>query len=404
MLMALILAVCLSPRIRLDLLPTENVDIRVQDLLLPIGLAILVLAPRGHGRLRWWATWGPWLPAFLWLATVVTLLHLWINDGAVSDLLRIAYFGRTVELFVLAGVLGGLFVRLGSAQGSPAALRALHLAAAANALWLAYQVVTGDIGTLFGEVGDSIESYGPKLVGEPSAFGTGAFWTFIAALSVAERTTGVARARFAWALMVAALAGVYFSQSRINLGLVLVLALLLLAANEGPRRRIRIDVGAVFFAGMTAAIVVLLFGSQIAGRATPEALASGLGVRVDGIWGPLLGVLSDNLLIGVGPGGLSAPDMPRDEAHNVALRAALDFGVVTGALLLVALVVFAVAGRRASRDSASVETRWTGLFAALVIACTLATGMVQDALTAVTSTHLMMIAVGLHMGARPLQD
>ncbi|MCP6031679.1 hypothetical protein NL371_26670, partial [Klebsiella pneumoniae] len=76
--------------------------------------------------------------------------------------------------------------------------RALHtvfgavtLGAFLNLLWFGYQLVVGTPQTLVGqEVGDQIESYGPKLIGEPSAFGTGQYWAFVAAVAAARLKTG----------------------------------------------------------------------------------------------------------------------------------------------------------------------------------------------------------------------
>lgn len=396
--MGMILAVSLSPRIRLDVLPTESADLRVQDLLLPVCLGYLLLAPRGQSRVRWAWVWGPLVTVFLFLATAVTAGHALINDSSVSDLVRLAYFGRTVEIFVLAAVVAALYLRSGAA-GTRIALRSLHLAVAVNATWLIYQLLSGDVGTLFGEVGDSIESYGPKLVGEPSAFGTGAFWAFVAALAVSEHRSALSSNKFCWMLMAAAVAGAFFSQSRVNLATVL-LFLILLLASSGIRPRL--NLGAVAMVGLAVVPAVMLWGPQIAGRATPEAVAAGLGVRVEGIWEPLARVLSENVLLGVGPGGLTAPDMPRDEAHNVLLRAALDYGVLVGFLLVAALITLALRARRAARGQPEQTVQWAGTFAYLAITATMIAGLVQDALTAVTSTHLMMLAVGLYVGVRSL--
>src|SRR5690625_2975242 len=89
LLYGIVLAVSWGPRIRLDQLPGQNVDIRLQDLLLVLALVYLALSPLPPIRARWDKVWGKWLPAFLYVASLTTIVHMMV-DQEVSDLVRVA--------------------------------------------------------------------------------------------------------------------------------------------------------------------------------------------------------------------------------------------------------------------------------------------------------------------------
>jgi hypothetical protein len=384
---ALILAVGLSPRIRFAFLPTRNIDIRLQDGLILIALAYLLLTPRQKlgSRPHWGRIWHPWFDLFLVVSLAVTAIHM--TFGEVTLLLPIAFYGRTLEMFVLAMTICALYIRAGQAP----VLRALHLAIILNFAWVAYQVLTGTTGTVFGDVGDVIDSYGPKLIGEPSAFGTGAFFAFVAALAIAEYRTKTRSRPFVALLMVGALTGTYLSQSRVNLGIVAAMTLLLISWSQVKRFTNPIVMTMLALGGAAAAI---WYGPSLVGRVSFDGVMRGLSDRLNGIWVPLLHVVGDHPIIGIGPGGLVYP--LRSEAHNILLRSWLDFGIIGGLLLLGTLLAVArKASRTAHAPDAPQSLRWSSTFALFAIAAVAVAGTVQDSLTAVTSTHLMMIAIGI---------
>jgi hypothetical protein len=391
LLCALILAVCLSPRIRLGFLPDRNIDLRLQDLLLIPSLVYLFLSPRARVKARLAPVWGRWFDWFVVAAAVVTVSHLALSDE-VPTLLRLAFAGRTAEIFVLATVVAGLYVRAGTA-GPSAALRSLHLAAAANVVWVLFQEATNTRVTMFGDVGDQIESYGPKLIGEASAFGAGSFFTFLAVLAVAEARAKVSPRWVTLGLLVSSIVGCYLTQSRVNLLISLALCLIYSGRDVlGKTKRI-LDPAVVALAGLAATAGLIVAWPHLSGRLSLTGLEAGLQVRIDTIWEPLWQVLLQSPLIGVGPGGLTS-DLPRSEAHNIILRSLLDFGLIGGTLFLATFVVIALRAWRVAR-SATGHLAWAGLLASAAVWAVLATGLVQDSLTAVTSTHLAMAAVGV---------
>lgn len=396
LLAALILAITIGPRIRLPGLLDRHVDLRVQDFIL---IPALLYVGRRVPRMR--PVWGPWPLLFAVGAIVVTTLHLWM-DPTMSILRTVAYLGRTLETFVLAAVVAGLY-RLAADRALSTALSSLHIAVAANVSWVAFQYATGAQRTLLGSgVGDTIESYGPKLVGEASAFGTGFFFVLVAALGCAQLLTAAASRWVGLTLLVVAAAGAYVSQSRVSLGAVAlcIVAVLFLPDAKGNRR--------VFSAlVMAAAAVVIVPRLPEAGRLSEAGLEHGFSGRMGPIWDPLIEIFVQHPVLGIGTGQLGTATYPWTEAHNIALRAGLDYGLVVGGLFLAGYLAIGWRARRtAFAHDQDLATRLWAVLALLLIASVLLAGVAQDTLIAVMSTHLVMLATGLLAGARlgPLAD
>lgn len=388
MLFLLVLMVGISPRLSLQFLDAE---IRVQDLMVPFLLLYLAMSisPRVKHPIR--QLLGVLLPLFLFFSFAVVALSLMLT-AEVSVLRRVAYYGRTIELFAIAAIVAGLYLRSGP-KAFDVALRGITAGALLNLGWFIYQTVSGDSTTLFGtEVSDDIESYGPRLLGEPSAFGVGQYWAFIAAVAAA-RIKNRKNFWFSVVLLVGAFWGAVVAESRISVGAILVIAGLLLTL--GPDRRRPIDL-----MGILTGVILIVGGfvtivPQLGDRFSREDIASSIDVRVDTIWSPQIQIVLDSPLIGIGPGGLLG-EGNQSEAHNIVIRAMLDFGILVGALFLGLFVVALVRSYRLARStSVDTVTRTVAYLAAFSILATLISGMMQDSLTAVMSSHLTMIAIGL---------
>lgn len=391
-LFVMLVAVGVGPRLRVGGLGELDIDLRTQDLLIAPAILYLILSFKPATKQPLMRLWGLALPAFLWCAMMVTILTAAFAPE-VNILRRVAFLGRTVELFVLAAVIAGLFLRAGS-LASKTTVRALKLAVLANIGWVLYQAVTGTRETLLGgETGNLIESYGPKLVGEASAFGAGQFFVFATALGAALFRSRQSTRFTASLFMVAGVAGAALVESRISLGISVIIVAL--QFNATRNRKVRFNPFGVTIGILLAIMAALTVLPAIAkDRLSPENIEESLGIRITGIWEPLLPYVLNNPLLGIGPGGLT-PSMPRSEAHNIVLRAALDFGVVGGALFI---ALFVTAVRKASAATKLETTPDTLAFATLCkygVGGILLSGMVQDALTGVTSSHLAMVAMGL---------
>ncbi|MGY1834632.1 O-antigen ligase family protein [Blastococcus sp. SYSU DS0510] len=396
LLTAMILAIALSPRIRVPGLVDRAVDLRLQDFLL---VPVLIYLGARLPSLR--RTWGPWPALFAFSATCLTAVHLFANPD-MSALRAIGYLGRTLETFVLAAGIAGLY-RLAGDGAWRTALRALHLAIAANVLWVTYQYVTGAQRTLIGSsVGDLVEAYGPKLVGEPSAFGTGFFFVLVTALGAAELLTKLTPRWVGGGLIAAGLLGAYLAQSRVSViaGVLCAVAVLLFPDDRGRYRVI----GGLTLVGAALIVVPRL---PDAGRLSAAGVGNGIGVRTTPIWEPLYAIAVEHPLLGIGVGRLGTPAYPWTEAHNVALRAVLDYGIVIGALFL---AIYVAIGWRAHRTAFAVDAsppaKLWGTLTLLLVGSALVAGTVQDTLIAVMSTHLVMLSAGLLGGERlgPLPD
>lgn len=397
LLFLLILAVCVGPRLRVAGEGPDRIDVRYQDILLIPSMLYLLLSNAGKLKLQLFRLIGYKLSIFLYGAVMVTLLVTFFYPD-VSPIRRAFFLGRGLELFMVASVAAGLFIKAKPVRATKAALRAVYVAAYGNAAWMAYQMATGTTGTILGsEVSATIESYGPKLIGEGSAFGTGQFFAFTAAVAAAQLKMRYGNQLFAFLLLFISAGGAWVSQSRISIGIVLLCVVVLLVLSTVKGRLLNI--------GRTGLSLMLLWAAfefvlpQLQGRQSVEGIEAGVGVRVEKAWDPLLEVLANNPLFGAGPGGLVG-DLPV-EAHNIYLRALVDYGLIIGPLFIFIFVSVMFKAFKASRDEAlSMNTRFFANLAFLAALGILVCGFVQDALTGVMSSHLTMLAIGMFAGAR----
>lgn len=395
LLFIMILVVGIGPRIGLGFIDAE---IRIQDLLIVPMMLYLLLSVAPTTKLPVQRLFGNALPIFLWGSFVVVLLSVLVFPE-VSMIRRVAYYGRTIEMFFLAVIIAGLYLRSGH-KALNTVIAAVNTGAIINLLWMLYQLATGTAQTLVGqEVGNQIESYGPKLLGEPSAFGTGQYWVFVAAVAAARIKSGN-RYVLNLVLVAGALAGSWFAESRISVGSILIIVALVLILGKDRRRWVNIT-GAL--TGMLLGLIGLIqIVPALAGRVSPEAIQTGFEFRIRNIWAPFFELVLSTPLIGIGPGGLQG-EMYLAEAHNIVLRAMLDFGVIVGVLLIFLLIRALVRGFNLARFvEADQTTRIAGYIGAFCILSTLISGQVQDALTAVMSSHLLMVGIGILAAQRAL--
>lgn len=404
LLAVLIISIALGPRFRLGALDeTRAIDVRPQDLLLPLAALAAYISVRGARLKPTGQAWWRWCAIAGYSAVLVTILHLLI-DEEISTVRRIAFLGRHVMLFAVAVVVFALYRRAGTNAGR-FVLRLLVVLIVANASWVAYQVLTGQTTVLIGRTAsDQVGSYGPKLIGEPSSAGTGTFFAFAAVLALTAYRAEVMKWATAALLFVTATGCAYLAESRTALVSIICLAGLFVVQSGQGRVSLPARIAMVTVLGSGAVWYVMRNHSE---RLSATGLDRGAQDRLEEIWLPILHRASDDplfVVLGVGPGGLPSADLPITEAHNIVLRAWLDLGLIGGFLFLAALALVGWRAYRVSREPGSepflrLYAGLAGLYA-LVVAIT---GVALDSLTTVTSTHLLMMAVGLFAGAQAAQ-
>lgn len=395
LLFLLVLIIGIGPRISLGVVDAE---IRAQDLLMLPLMLYLALSNTPPTTLPMHRLLGTALPIFLGASVIVVALAV-VVFPEIDLWRRVTYYGRTIEMLFLGIVVAGLYLRSGY-RALRAVLSAVTLGAFLNLLWFGYQLVIGAPQTLVGqEVGDQIESYGPKLIGEPSAFGTGQYWAFVAAVAAARLKTGN-RVVLNTLLFVGAIGGAWLAESRISVGSSLVILALILVLGKDRKRSVNVF-GTL--AGVSVGLVGLLqIVPLLGGRVSPASIREGFDFRVDNIWAPFLDTIFNSPLIGVGPGGLLG-ETYLSEAHNIVLRAMLDFGIIIGLLFIWLFIRAMIRGFRLAQDvNVDHTTRIAAYLGAFCILSTLISGQVQDALTAVMPAHLTMVAVGVLAAQRAL--
>lgn len=392
LLAALILAIAMSGRIRLGAADGKVVDVRGQDFLLPLILLLLVMSTARLTRLR--ALWGPWAVVFSVAALITTLLNL-ILSPALGVVRSAAFLGRALEPLLLGIAVASVYVAAGDRAGRVARCF-IEVGIWSNLLWFLYQHLKGFTGVAFGKsVGDLTESYGPKLIGEPSSFGTGFFFAFSVAYAVAALRLRVTVSRVA--MLPLAVWAAYQSQSRASLLAIVVILWIALIPGRGRSRGVKVV--ATVGIGALVAMGVIWATAGVTGRLGQQGVESSANVRVEAIWKPLIAELLAHPLTGIGPGALGTPEVPYTEAHNIVLRAFLDFGVFGAIAMFAMLVTIGVTLYRTSQGGTDLDARFFSAFAFMTLIAAVVTGLVQDSFTAVTSTHLLWLTIGLAGGA-----
>ncbi len=310
----------------------------------------------------------------------------------VSLLRRVTYYGRTLEMLVLASVVAGLYLR-SARRGLNAALSAVTVGALLNIAWFGYQQVTGVTQTLLGQdFSAQVGSYGPQLIGEPSPFGTGQYWAFVGAVAAARIKSNY-HSPFSVVLLAVALTGAWLAESRISVGSILVILAVMLLL--GKDRKSSVNLPGIVFGILIGVVGLIQLVPNLEGRVTPELIAEGFQFRMDNIWAPFIDVILASPLVGIGPGGITG-ERYLSEAHNIILRAMLDFGIVVGVVFIIIFIRAMLRGFALARThDADQTTRIAGYLGAFCVLSTLVSGLVQDALTAVMPAHLTMVAIGI---------
>ena len=393
LLFAFILLIGISPRIGL---PGVDAEIRVQDLLVPVMVLYLLLSPRPRARLPMQSLIGPVLPLFLFGSVIVLALSMTFMPE-ISLIRRVAYYGRTLEIFVIATCIAGLYLRSGP-KALTVAVRAVQTSIIMNAAWVLFQTVTGTFTTLVGQdISSTIESYGPKLIGEPSPFGVGQYWAFAAAITAALVKNRV-NIPLNSVLLLLSFYGALVAESRISVGAIVVVIGLLLVL--GPDKRKPINIAGTFLGTLVMAFGFVLITPLLGDRFSRADIEMSVDVRVNTIWIPDIGKVVDSPIFGVGPGGLVGVGN-QTEAHNFMIRALVDFGFIVGTLFILFFLIAMVRSFNYARsDLVDRTTRLASYMAFFTIVAILVSGLVQDSLTAVMPSHLIMTAIGLFAGQR----
>lgn len=388
LLFLLIFSVAISPRINFS--DTFKLDLRIQDLILIPIIIFLILSQKMIIDKPLRELMRPLLTPFIVGLLIVAVSSILSNTN-VPSFVRIAFTGRVLELFILASCVAGLALRSGP-QWVIVTTKAIYAGWFVNILWVSYQFITG-VNTTFFTFSDkqNIESYGPQLIGEGSAFGAGQYFAFTAALAAANLWSKRPGTILHIAVLGLSFWATYIVQSRISMGSVLVIIAMLVMVG---RKKYTISLF-----GIVASVALFLFAfftifPELSGRVSMENIRSGFSSRQVGIWDELWQAFLSSPFIGVGPGGLVLP--LRSEAHNIYLRSLLDFGIIFGIIfILIFIHVLRKSFTHARSAPVGGNLKYISALTMFSTVSILFSGLVQDALTGVMSSHLEMISIGL---------
>jgi len=221
LLVALVLAVSVSPELPMELLLAggEVVVVRFEDILIAAVVAswpALVADPWDLPALPF----GRPVAAFLGLSLLVTASAVAL--AGLPPVRSLLYFAKDVE-FVLFAVAAAALVR--DRRDLAVFLAAVLAGGVFNAVWMSYQLLVGEFAPLFPAIAVVELRYGPALIGQPSVLASAAF--FLAPLFVAYGRVVTAterRLRLAYGGLVALfLAMIFVTVSRATVGAALVM-------------------------------------------------------------------------------------------------------------------------------------------------------------------------------------
>jgi O-antigen ligase/polysaccharide polymerase Wzy-like membrane protein len=388
---AILLSIACSPRFRVAGLEGKAVDLRLQDFLLIPASLLAMFGSLGPSR-KMLPVWGNWVLAFSVGSLVVVTYHLLIGENPAGR--TIAYVGRTYESFILATVVATLVVMVGSGF-QRRLLQVLHFVVLANTVWVVFQTASGQSITLLGGVLDS-SVYGPRLIGEPSAFGAGAFFAFAGALGAAELRTRVRPAWWCCALLACGVSGAVLVQSRASVAAIFVMIAWLSA---GAARGRGVDVVRSAYVMVTGVALLVATRADVLTRFSLLDIEASGEFRGTQIWAPLWRLWLSSPLVGVGPGMLGTPQVPISEAHNLFLRALVEYGTPVALIYVAAGAAVWRSSRRVAASDPDLTSRFFADLCFFYLLGVVVMGVAQDSLTAVMSTHLLMFAIGLFGGA-----
>lgn len=395
-LFALILVVGVGPRVSISVIDAE---FRIQDVLIfpVIGYLLASKPPSVRSPLR--KLFGILLPTFLWTSFFAVIISVMVFPE-VPILRRILFYGRSIELIVLAVAISGLYLRSGH-FAIRSVSRAVAVGAIVNLAWVGFQLAIGENTTLFNQdFASSVGHYGPMLLGEPSAFGTGQYWVFVSAFAAAQIHVRVNRILNIF-LYFGAFVGAWVAESRISVVGILIIGALLLFLGSGNQNIVN-PLGILVGAILALFGTFYVFPSFSEGRVSPDAIGRSLEFRINEIWAPFIDDLSKSPFTGLGPGGIGG-ERYLSEAHNIILRALLDFGILSGLLFISIFVVAVFRGFHFARLREAGRTdKIAGYFCGFFVLSVLVSGQVQDALTAVMPSHLAMVSIGILAAQRAI--
>lgn len=377
----------------------EDIEVRPQDVIVGLTVVWLVIVRRWPRSTGLQEVLG--MTPILFLGGALALTWVYAAIGREVGLRYLGFLGRSLELIVLSATVAALF-KLAGVRGFATVRRTVYFAAAVNACWLVWQYLSGSSETLFGNA--AAASYGGRLVGDPAVFAGGTLLVFVAIVALSEWSDG-AIAPVTTLCVVAAVAALCIHvQSRSALAA--LVAVIGVSVAWGVRRRSLFWTGvAIVIAAIPLALMAGMgatyspSGLATNGRLSPTGISDSFGYRIREIWTDLWSVAGEHLFLGIGPGSLGTPEFPYTEAHNVLLRAMLDYGLLVGALFLALFFRAGWSGLRLALSSAGYEVSIYARMTALMITYILVAGVVQDAATPVMSTHLTFFSIGLLSGA-----
>ena len=385
LLLLLILAVAVGPRMRFAFGEGGDGDLRLQDFAVPLVLAVGFAGKAPPIRLG--EVWRGWARLYCFVLVAMSAIAVIVRPE-LQPLRTALFLARGLEIPAIALAVAILYVRAGR-YGYSSTVAAVMIATAANTVWVIVQSVGGRQGVLFGgALYDMVESYGPKLIGEPSAYGAGFFFAFVCAFGGALFIANHER-RLGTLILILGLVGPIVVQSRAcSLAAVVICTVVLFRSLSGKVRR-----ALVVPASLLAAALVTIVLTGSVGRYSAEAATQSGLYRMDDIWAPLLDAIGGSIWLGVGPGALGTAALPWTEAHNMWLRAIADAGIIGLAAVACMLGSIWLNSRKRLGDDAP-TVRFCAQLVNLTVTALIVSGMWQDAFTAVTSTHLVMLTVG----------
>jgi O-antigen ligase len=385
------LTVSIGPRFEFfSDLPSAH--LRVQDFVIPIVfvsvLIALVIRPGGELVPRRLAKGVAVYALTVSLAAFVIILQF----EETELLIRLGFLYRLAVLPVIAFL---VYVGLRSQQtrGVLAVIGGFGIGTLLNFVWIYWQIAMGIQNEAWRFTSSDPWNWGVVTFGEGAPFPASQFLVVLLMVSLAGAVTvrePLLRFPLAW-ISVAVLLAIFLTGSRASVASATVISsvgLFLLLRT----RILNSSVSRLVFWGGLAVSGLFLYFFLADRRFSIAGLTEEFTAR-SGIWNGHFEHTDGSALWGLGPGGLRVSSDA--EAHNVFVYLAGDFGVIGLIFATAALLVLLFYSGQKFLQVGPTSRRFFALFLVFITTNTIISGLAQDSLNPVVSTHMLAILFGI---------
>jgi len=261
----------------------------------------------------------------------------------------------------------------------------LYICLGLNFLWIFYQIVSGNLGSLLGA--DKAFSYGLALIGEAAAFQVGSLLSlfFFISLSYFYEKESLSFKVLGFLLGLFLAYAVYLTQSRVSLLGILLGFIIYIYVRTNIFYKYLIISFSVIASMWLFSIVKISISKSDNNRFTLEGVLASYEARGGDIWAEPIGIINENIFIGHGLGALSHFNKNTNEMHNYYLKLLLEGGIFYLIVFILFLISIIFLKNKQNKYFISMK---------LYLFCLLLSGFLQDSFSSNKAVIPLFFLIG----------